>query len=162
MVAVTDQAIDQIKQLIIDGEFSPGSRLPKEQVEGVGTGQVAWMLLTSFLPLTVLVLSVLVCALWLMNFLTNLGIFRPIFRFTFSGVAAGVAGPSSLGACRAHTLLTSIASPTVTASPNSSSPGSLMKIGTVTSTSPASSKKSVAVNSSPSTRLSVMPISITW
>ena len=31
MVAVTDQAIDQIKQLIIDGEFSPGSRLPKEQ-----------------------------------------------------------------------------------------------------------------------------------
>ncbi|RTQ53379.1 mechanosensitive ion channel [Hymenobacter gummosus] len=28
-----------------------------------------------------LVLSVLVCALWLMNFLTNLGIFRPIFRF---------------------------------------------------------------------------------
>jgi len=32
MVAVTDQAIDQIKQLIIDGEFAPGSRLPKEQV----------------------------------------------------------------------------------------------------------------------------------
>src|SRR6476659_10178540 len=31
MVAVTDQAIDQIKQLIIDGEFAPGSRLPKEQ-----------------------------------------------------------------------------------------------------------------------------------
>ena len=31
MVAVTDQAIDQIKQLIIDGEFSPGSRLPREQ-----------------------------------------------------------------------------------------------------------------------------------
>src|SRR5882724_10262915 len=31
MVAVTAQAIDQIKQLIIDGEFSPGSRLPKEQ-----------------------------------------------------------------------------------------------------------------------------------
>jgi GntR family transcriptional repressor for pyruvate dehydrogenase complex len=31
MVAVTDQAIDQIKQLIVDGEFSAGSRLPKEQ-----------------------------------------------------------------------------------------------------------------------------------
>src|SRR5689334_9915629 len=31
MVPVTDQAIDQIKQLIIDGEFLPGSRLPKEQ-----------------------------------------------------------------------------------------------------------------------------------
>ncbi len=31
MVAVTDQAIDQIKQLIVEGEFSAGSRLPKEQ-----------------------------------------------------------------------------------------------------------------------------------
>ena len=31
MVALTDQAIEKIKQLIIDGEFTAGSRLPKEQ-----------------------------------------------------------------------------------------------------------------------------------
>lgn len=31
MVALTDQAIEKIKQLIITGEFSAGSRLPKEQ-----------------------------------------------------------------------------------------------------------------------------------
>lgn len=42
---------------IVKPELAP--RLPKEQVEGISTGQVVWMLLTSFLPLTVLVLSVL-------------------------------------------------------------------------------------------------------
>ena len=31
MVALTDQAIEKIKQLIITGEFTAGSRLPKEQ-----------------------------------------------------------------------------------------------------------------------------------
>lgn len=34
-------------------------RLPKEQMRDISRGQVAWMLVTSFLPLTVLVLSVL-------------------------------------------------------------------------------------------------------
>ncbi|MFV3129245.1 TRAP transporter large permease [Niveispirillum sp. KHB5.9] len=42
---------------IVKPELAP--RLPKERLEGVSAGQVAWMLLTSFLPLTVLVLSVL-------------------------------------------------------------------------------------------------------